>query len=289
MADSDYTIRGSGAFAGVARLAADVSYLTSTLYWTNYKTNGTDPVVGDGVMVDDEIMRITSIGTGVIGVARGCYDTIPAPHSANADIWLFKNSIATDRRAYIGTETIGVKILPYTSGGGMVPVGSSPPNELTFNFRFARPYPPANVLVNGDPWFTFGFMMLLDDDELAFTWVHRDRVVQSDQLVGHTEASVGPEAGTTYVVRFYDEDDNLVAEYDAISGTSFTYTMAMAQLDYVGLISEPADPINVYALLMSSRDDLDSTYAYRIDFMLDYIQPYGLGFRLGESLGGVTP
>jgi hypothetical protein len=35
------------------------------------------------------------------------------------------------------------------------------------------------------------------------TGVHRDRVQQADQLIDDQMATVGPEAGTTYTVRYY--------------------------------------------------------------------------------------
>src|SRR5690606_26209524 len=58
------------------------------------------------------------------------------------------------------------------------------------------------------------------DAELAITWAHRDRLQQtSGVLVDHTEADIGPEAGTVYRVQGY-VDNVLVHTEDDIDGTS---------------------------------------------------------------------
>src|SRR5690606_35572075 len=58
-------------------------------------------------------------------------------------------------------------------------------------------------------------------------WKHRDRVLQADQLVDDTLASVGPEPGTTYTLRAY-LNDVLVDEQSGLAGTSVVWEPAGA-------------------------------------------------------------
>ena len=92
-----------------------------------------------------------------------------------------------------------------------MPIDQAAALPLTFAGRQARPYPPAALTVNGaeSPASAFGV--------LSLAWVHRDRVLQADQLVDQSAGSVGPEPGTTYTVRCY-VDDVLVDTQSGITG-----------------------------------------------------------------------
>lgn len=193
-------------------------------------------------------------------ISRGCCDTVPAEHDEGTQVWFFDDYLARDDTEYAPTETIGVKPLPTTAAGVPVPVEFAPPAEITFNWRFARPYPPGQVEVNGDPWFT---PKTITGTPLTITWAHRNRVTQADVLVDHTQSSVTPEVDTTYTARIFDESDILQATYAGIAGASFEYTLASAIADFAG-----AAPgiTHGYVLLTAVRDSLESWQAYRIDF-----------------------
>jgi hypothetical protein len=87
------------------------------------------------------------------------------------------------------------------------------------NQRFARPYPPGKLRVNGQVYpATIG-----GSTALSLSWAHRDRVQQTAGLVDQEEGNIGPEAGTTYRVRIYGENNTLIHTESNITGTSYTY------------------------------------------------------------------
>lgn len=263
MANSDYIKRNiAGPFCPVAKLSAAIGALQTTLIYVDMISSIPDPVVlNRAIMIDDEILGIVGISGSTLTLLRGCCDTIPAEHAANALIWFFDDSIGSDEIEYGGTETIGVKVLPRTAMSGNIPIIGSPPNEITFNFRFLRPYPPGNVRLNGVV-FAGNYHEVSAASGLALTWTHRDRVLQADQLIDHGAASVGPEPGTTYTVQVYRADNNaLLRTVTGIAGTSWTYTHAMALAD----ITTVAGGVSIYILLKSVRNSLDSYQLYRID------------------------
>ena len=284
MADSDYTLRGQGGFASVATLGIGVGPLDTILPISNIKTaTGDTRAVGEGVMLGTkEIGRLVSVASDHVVIARGCADTIPQSHAAGTPIWFFDDAIGAEDNPndHAAGTTVGVKVLPTTVGGGQLALSASPPNALTFNYRFARPYPPGNFKINAKPWFAY---LHINDStpDAVLTWAHRDRVLQADQLVEHEAADVGPEAGTTYVVRVYNGSNVLKREVTGITGTTWTYTKAMAQTDLGVAPSTPG-----YLTLHSVRDGLDSLQRYRADFFLTAVAGVGYGFNFGNNWGG---
>jgi len=157
-----------------------------------------DVAVGMPALWDDEIVRIDALNieAGTILLARGCADTVPEPHAAGSRLWFWIEAGAADTTEYTAGETVNVKLLTNT-WSQQLPLASATTLPITLGQRQARPYPPGWVTVNGavTPPAT-----VIGDVELA--WTHRDRVQQADQLVDTLTASIGPEAGTTYTVRW---------------------------------------------------------------------------------------
>lgn len=224
----------------------------------------TGPFQSSSTAFSQEIVQVTARTGNNLTLARGCCDTVPAAHSTGDAIWFFDDSIGSDKLEYAGTETIGVKVLPRTTTT-VLPIEHAPPIEVEFNLRFARPYPPGLVEVNGDPWFTTPITLSSAAPTLAITWAHRDRITQQDQLVDHLEASIGPEAGTTYEIRVYRADSTLLRTVTGLTGTSWNYPVAEAVADF----SAAGSAYPGYITLRSMRDGLASFQDYRIDFTLD--------------------
>ena len=80
-----------------------------------------------------------------------------------------------------------------------------------------RPYPPGNVKINTVMWPT----VLLGQPSV--TWAFRDRMQQTVYLVTQTEANIGPEAGTTYTVRIYNENNVLQKTVTGLATIAWTY------------------------------------------------------------------
>ena len=80
-----------------------------------------------------------------------------------------------------------------------------------------RPYPPGNVKVNNVMWPT----TILG--QIVLTWAHRDRMQQTVYLVTQSEGNIGPEAGVSYTVRIYNENNALQKTLTGLTTTSWTY------------------------------------------------------------------
>ena len=226
-AGSDTSNRGAGTFAPVVTLGAPLGALQTTLTFSDAADLGLVTIGSMGVF-GNEICRITevSVGNQTIGIARGCADTIPKFHGAGERMFIVDNEFGGDEIEYVAGDTVDVKILPFTSTSELDP-NLAPTNTVNIIARQGCPYPPGNVLVNGNP-----FTASHSGSSINITWAHRNRVTQQDRLIPHESASVTPEAGTTYRIRVYaGQSGAIVRTEQGIAGTSFTYTAAMANAD----------------------------------------------------------
>lgn len=269
MANSDYEMRGSGDVTPSCDLRNGMGEGTSVIAVDNFTaTDGTLPAVGQGIMIGNEIMRINAVDMPYLTVGRGCADTIPQPHKFGDKVWFITVAVGGDQREYMATETIGVKVL-MKSTGGVVPIRSAPPNRLTFNHRFARPYPPGRVRVNDRPWWSQLNVMNAGNLSMTLTWAHRNRITQDDTLQDHSLYDIAPELGTTYRVEIRDGvTDAILASYLIEEGVnSFVYTMNMARVDLA--VSASVGLVDAVMVLYSQRDAYTSMQAYRIRFVAD--------------------
>lgn len=279
MANSDYTVRGVGGIAPSARLQFGIDEGENVLALVDFVSNDNElPRVGQGIMVGREIMRIVSIDLWPsIVVARGCADTIPMKHLAGMKVWAFTTATGSDNREYMATETIGIKVL-MRSSAQVIPIDRAPPRQLEFNQRFARPYAPGNVEANGVPFYDVPLLETLTDD-LVLTWAHRNRVTQSDQLIGHEVGSITPEAGTTYDIEIVRRSGGSVRLVDDITADTWTYPLSQARGDF-GVAGGFA-----YAILTTKRDGFNSLHSYKIPFGLAAIT-HGWSVDWGNNFGG---
>jgi len=291
MADTDYTVRGlSGSFATVANLANGVAPLDTRFDIVSLKTSSGDSrVIGEGIMIGKEIVRLVEVGDTYFTVARGCADTIPAAHPAGEILFFYEDAIAADTVPALAGQTLGVKVLPQTVRSPLLPIAAAPPNTLLMQFRFARPYPPGQVKVAGNPWFGYPVNLTAGSPSpVVVSWASRNRVTQADILVDHVAASVNPEDGQTTVLRFFDSAGTLRhTEETTLTSISLTAATVTAWMIDGGVSG--AGNMTGYILLNSKRDGLLSLQGYRLELSYSITQPYGLGYRLGTSLGGKTP
>ncbi len=267
MSSADYEKRGFGTITPSGTLAIGINESQETINISHYSSNDhADPIVDSGLMLGGEIMRVTSVAMPLIGVARGCADTIPAKHLFGDKVWFFTQATGSDNREYMATETIGVKLLMKSASSSMQ-IENSPPRTLVFNSRAARPYPPGLVLANGTPFYQTAVVFDSDDSTVDVTWKHRDRVVQGDTLQGHTIDNIGPEAGTTYRINVYDAD-GLEVRTATTADNHWSY-------DFADAVADLGEDVDGYLTLESLREGFASWQKYRIDFR-----------TTGESLGG---
>jgi hypothetical protein len=283
MANVDYIVRGSGLICPVANLLGSVNPAADTLFIGSYRSqNGLLPAIGGAAMINDEIVKVTAITLDSVTILRGCADTVPASHAAGSLVWFLNDRTGYANREYMASETVGVKVLMKTTGGSMGPE-NAPPNTLTFNSRFARPYPPGKVLVGTDAFY-LPHQLDPDNTALSLSWTHRDRITQADVLVDHQIASIGPEAGTTYGLRLRNAADTVVATITGITDAAATFTLWTAM---TGLGITDADaPVDATLELFSMRGGFESWQSYRMPLRVIPGALIGWGANWGSDWGG---
>lgn len=188
---------GSGDWCPVARVVEEADYL-DTEFTLTAGSNLEDVVVGSWALWDEEIVRVDAIDLDALTltIGRGCADTVPHKHDANSLIYFCGDWGATDDAQYVDGETITAKLLTRASGAEL---SINDAQELTVEMqqRQFRPYPPAAVKINAQdyPEEVYG--------DIVLSWVHRDRLMQSDKLIDVSAASIGPEPGTSYTAELY--------------------------------------------------------------------------------------
>jgi hypothetical protein len=171
---------------------------------------------------NEEIVAIKTLDatTGVATIARGILDTVPHAHAAGTRIFLLEDDNFIDDDQYLAAESVDIRTLPKTTLGKLS-VAVAATDAYTFAARFSRPYPPGNMKINGVAYPTDPVL-----DVLTITWAHRDRTLQTAYLVEQSEASIGPEATTTYNGYLIDDDtDAVLVTSTGMTGTTWSPTL----------------------------------------------------------------
>lgn len=251
--ETNYENRGSGFFTGTAVLSVEVTSLDTTFNLTAI-TDISEDNIGQALRIGNEVVELTAYAAGTATVKRGCADTVPVEHPASARLWTVDDDAVGDGRTYIAGETVYAKVLTKTSADSLTLAEATEESKL-LDGRAFRPYPMADIKVDGDSIFTASETAVRIGP--VFTWVHRNRLVQADTLVGHTEAGVAPEDGTTYYVKVYDADGVTVKREEDIGLVdTWTYSVAMQSAD------NPGGPY-VFFDFWSKRDGVLSLFHYR--------------------------
>lgn len=261
---------------------------------------------GQVAMVDAEIVRIESRTADTFEIARGVFDTVPAKHGAGARVWFFEADAGNDPTDYplkmSANNTLGaamqVKMVPGVYGPPL-DLALVPTDRLDTARRVARPYPPGEVLVNGQPWFNGA--QLADVGGIArITWNHRNRDTQGAQAVDHHAGTRAPEDKQKYrlsiKLSLYDSLSRKsyisTIRNEIVDGNSYDYTYAMAAADgyRAGTLLKACGRVTVGIVLEAIRDDFVSWQNYTIPLLLpSYSCPAGQppgGGQLPPNTGG---
>lgn len=231
--------------------------------------------VGELAMIGQELVRITAIDSLLrrISIARGVGDTRPHQHPAGSALWVIQDGGATDRRARSAGMDVVLSGRPRNSFG---PSDAAAVVSIPMLQRFNRPYAPGNVRHRVGAGSSVGWYepAILDRDsgDLQISWAHRDRVLQADQLIAHSEGNIGPEPGTTYHVQVQNTSGTVLQTYDlAGSATTFNYSHVQAGVDLAASGLGFTDGVLV---LLSRRNGLDSWQNYRIPISVGPLDRY---------------
>lgn len=264
-----YQTYATGPFTGNAMLSLDL-LPTDTVATFEQATMFDADNIGQVLLIGDEAVRLDAIDTdaSTITITRGVEDTLPQAHKAGDLFWTIDDDLVSDKQTYATGETVFSRVLTRTASQVLDPALA---DELSIVLagRQARPYPPANVEVDG----VSIYEARGEAPEPVITWATRNRITQGDQVVGYFEPSIDPEDGTTYRIRIY-EGDNLVRSVEDIAETTFTYDADMQAADNV-------TAANIRVELESVRDGLTSWQTNSFIVALKAGWGYGWGTNWG--------
>lgn len=246
-AGAEFFTQNQGDWTPKAKLINDIEKLT-----TKFEIDSDyQPNIGDGILINDEFMRIDAIDKKTITVGRGCLDSLPSQHKSDSNIWFYMNNIETDDIDYLSSEKVDVKVLTQTRTGTLNE-NIAPINSVNMQHRQIRPYLPGNIRINN----------ILYPDSIpaaknyVLSFAHRDRVLQIDRLVDCFAGNVGHEINTTYQIEISNSNSNDVLwKFNTIS--------TVIELPYSSEI-ESDDVINdIHILtLYAIRDGYQSLYKF---------------------------
>ncbi len=123
------------------------------------------------IMLGDEIVIYKSYDaeTKTLTVERGALDTIPQNHIENTVLYFYDDAFAYDPEGYTPPKTVNATVLT-TTPSGIESLETSPKRQIEIESRAIRPYPPANVKINGEYW------PEEIETDLILTWVDRNRL-----------------------------------------------------------------------------------------------------------------
>lgn len=244
-------------FCPTATLLVAITYLDTIISLEN--VDDLDEVtIGTYAQIGDEVVSIIDVDTeaSTVTIGRGVLDTLPAIHVIEERIFFYSLYIASDTEEYTAPEEIGTKLTTISSEGELA-VGSAPERSVTMGSRAIRPYPPGQIKIDS----SFYPTAVLGLNDVTISWVGRDRTQQTAGLIDFTFGNIGPEAGTTYTLKCYNEDDVLSKTYTGLTGTSQTWTTEITDSG-LGRYNE-----QLRFVLYSVRDGYDSYQIYDYTFI----------------------
>ncbi len=229
---------------------------------------------GTQITVNNEIMVYQSYDkeTGLLTVKRGALDTIPQNHLAGSILYFADDFVTVDPTEYVTGEIVNVKTLT-TTPSGILNLDDVDAQQVEIKARANRPYPPANVKINGEYW------PAEIETDLIITWVDRNRAQQTGGTpLGWFDEGVVIESGVTTHLRLAQYDKNqieLATNSANVSGTN-TFTFPISSMQ--------ADTQTVEITLKTTRDGFDclSPFVYTIELSTFYSAPYDITYIVSD-------
>lgn len=217
-----------------------------------------DIEVGQCCLLNNEILHIDAIDrlNNSLTLARGCGDTVPHQHAAEDVLWIYEGANVAEIEL-LDAQTANFKLLPFTSSNVFAAAEASI-LPITATLRHQRPYPPADVLVNG---LSYPAQV---DGSLILSWKHRNRIAQGSNVIAYDDAYNALENDVEYVLEVLDANDNLV------SSTNISAVNTI-NVDY-SAVTTAVCKIRLYSI----RDGLASYQAFEHSVVASFNPPYNL-------------
>lgn len=249
-------IRGTNSsFVPSTTLAADLGLDAAETTATITSTDGLVGVeAGTLARIGNEVIRLDAfdVNTNTITIGRGCLDTLPEAHSSGALIMFHDDYGLFGSTTYLSTEAVSFKVLTRTTSDTLT-LAEATEHTLTFDHRAARPYRCGDLRLNDSRT----VIPPIEPDTITLTWKHRDRTLQTTgEPEDYLADNIGPEAGTTYIVRIISVDDSLT-ELNVISETDVGAVNSYVVPDDLAA-GRHADATMYAFQVISTRDGLDS-------------------------------
>lgn len=206
------------------------------------------------ILLNDELMGFVSFDdlTKVLTVKRGALDTVPKKHGSGSLFVFDLPDVAFDATQYTQSEIVEAQVLTTTPSGIQDLLGYGQAIEI--KARAIRPYPPANVKLNG----AYYPETIIVTSDIVLTWADRNRLQQTGgSVLGFFDPGVTPESGVTYAYELISE--NVVLD-NASEITANTVT----------ILSTVLIPNKPHTLrLWSTRDGYDSYHFFVHSFFVE--------------------
>lgn len=223
-----FTDGGVGEFEQVSRLDyCDILQLdqpiietTSSFVVTGSLTQTAN--LNNLILLNDELMGFVGFddATKVLTVKRGVLDTVPKKHDSGSLFVFDLPDVAFDSTQYAQGEIVEAQVLTTTPSGIQQLLATGAPIEI--HARAVRPYPPANVKING------AFLPSYIEDDFTLTWSDRNRLQQTGGVpLGYFESSISlePNTQTLLTIAELDADDVELATHNVNVTALNSYTL----------------------------------------------------------------
>lgn len=222
--------------------------------------------VGSQIFINDETMVYQSfdVVTKLLTVKRGALDTVPQTHAADSILFFADDFVAADQDQYMDGEIIDVKAIT-TTPSGVLSLDDVDAQAVEIQSRAIRPYPPANVQINGEYW------AAEYESSISISWVHRNRIQQTGgAIIGFYEASVTIESDTTYLLKVFEIDSN------SIESEFFNQNIGLVDTYSIDLSTLLTTTTSVRLELKSIRNGFESFQAVKHTMFASFNPPSNL-------------
>ncbi|MDH1406218.1 hypothetical protein [Acinetobacter johnsonii] len=264
---NNYARVGAIAYSETAELDQNISQVNTTFIVK--QAGDIDMVsIGTQITVNHEIMVYQAYDeeTGLLTVKRGALDTIPQIHPIGSLLYFADDFVAVDPTEYVRGEVINVKAVT-TTPSGILDLTEVDAQPVQIQARAIRPYPPANVKINGE------YYPEEIETDLVLTWVDRNRLQQTGgSILGWFEGGVAiePNTQTHLIVSQLDENSLELATSNANVTGATNYIMPISSMQ--------ADTRFVEITLKTIRDGYESyqNFKHKVELSQFFSAPYDL-------------
>lgn len=254
-------------FCPCAELKTAISYTDSVLQLQNVHEFNLVKV-SNRLQIGSELMSVVSFDAEAktLTVKRGVFDTVPTQHLAGQILYVWDNHSGLDGTEYLSGEAVSLKALTQTNAD-QLSVAEAIAHEVTCSARAIRPYPPANVKINGE------YYPAEIETDLVLTWVDRNRLQQTGgDPLSYFEGAVTAEADTLYQLVLIERDENasVLRTQNLSIGAVNTFTFATSAMH--------VNTRTIQIILRSLRDGFESyqTFDYTVELSQFFSAPYDL-------------